>query len=235
MHVRRLLVTALGATGVVLVPLAGPASAHVTVSAPDARQGGFATLTFNAPTERDVPATQLEVAMPTDTPFAFVSIKPKAGWSYRLVKAPPAKPFEAFGEPVTEVVTRIVWTATAGGVKPGEFDEFEISVGPLPEDADRVEFPTLQTYGNGEVVRWIEQTPEGGDEPEHPAPALALAGAEDAEGDGTAAEPAGTQVASPREVDDGASNALAGSALGVGVLALATAGYAVARGRRARA
>jgi uncharacterized protein len=35
-------------------------------------------------------------------------------------------------------------------------------------------FKALQTYSNGDVVRWIEQSAPGGPEPEHPAPSVTL-------------------------------------------------------------
>jgi hypothetical protein len=76
-------------------------------------------------------------------------------------------------------------------IQPGEFDEFEVSVGPLPEDADQILFPSLQTYQSGEVVRWIDEPLESGEEPEHPAPLLTLVAAEDEHGGfGDEAEPA---------------------------------------------
>jgi hypothetical protein len=37
-----------------------------------------------------------------------------------------------------------------------------------------LEFRALQTYDNGAVVRWIEATPPGGPEPDHPAPVLTI-------------------------------------------------------------
>ena len=241
MHPRPLLrtttatVTAAGTALLLLGPLSGAASAHVTVQGPGATKGGFTKLTFRAPTEKDVPTTKLEIALPTDTPIASVRVKPKQGWTYAMTKAAPAKPFEAFGEPVTEVVTRIVWTATAGGIRPDEFDEFEVSAGPLPE-ADQLVFKALQTYADGEVVRWIEEPVEGGEEPEHPAPVLALAGADEIAGaaGGAAVAPASDETAAAGS-DDSTPTVLAGSALGLGVLALAGAAYAVVRGRRTTA
>jgi methionine-rich copper-binding protein CopC len=47
-------------------------------------------------------------------------------------------------------------------------------VGPLPEDVDQILFPSIQTYASGEVVRWIDEPLESGEEPEHPAPLLTL-------------------------------------------------------------
>lgn len=49
-----------------------------------------------------------------------------------------------------------------------------MSMGPLPTDTDQLVFKALQTYDNGEIVRWIDTTAPGGPEPEHPAPVLKL-------------------------------------------------------------
>ncbi len=46
----------------------------------------------------------------------------------------------------------------------------------LPTDTKQIEFKAVQTYSNGEVIRWIESTPKGGPEPELPAPVLKLVG-----------------------------------------------------------
>ena len=75
---------------------------------------------------------------------------------------------------VTEAVSKITWTATAGGLNPGEFDLFTISAGPLPTKPNQLTFKAIQTYSNGDVVSWIEQTVKGAPEPEHPAPTLTL-------------------------------------------------------------
>ena len=232
MLIRRLLTITAGTTLLLVAPLAAGAAAHVTVLAPGATQGGFTKLTFRAPTEKDVPTTSLEVALPADAPLAFVRVKPKPGWTHEMTRAAPEEPFEAFGEPVTEVVTRIVWTTTGPGIAPDEFDEFEVSAGPLPE-TDQLVFKALQTYADGEVVRWIEEAEEGAEEPEHPAPVLALAPAEEEDAGSSAPVDTETeQVASTEATDGGAATTLAGVALGVAALALAGAGLAVARTRR---
>ena len=233
MPVRRLLVPAAGSLLLTLA-LAGPAAAHVTVQGPGATQGGFSKLTFRVPTEKDVPTTKVEVTFPTDTPIASVRVKPHQGWTATLTKAPPATPFEAFGEPVTEVVTRITWTAAAGtkGILPSEFDEFDVSAGPLPE-SEQLVFKALQTYADGEVVRWIEEAPAGGAEPEHPAPVLQLAAATDEQEPSAAPETAAVELASsPAEDGSDGGNGLSVAALVVSGLALATGATALLRGRR---
>jgi uncharacterized protein YcnI len=229
---RRLLVPLAGAFALILAPLAGPAAAHVTVQGPGATQGGFTKLAFRTPTERPVATTKLEVAFPTDQPLARVSVRPKAGWTYQVTKAAPAQPFEAFGEPVEEVVTRIVWTAAAGnpGIEAGEFDEFEVSAGPLPQ-AERMVFKALQTYANGEVVRWIEEPVQGQDEPERPAPVLELAAAEEPLENTEPLEDA-EPVAAAESTDDGMARSLGGAGLAAGLAGLTLGLIALLRTRR---
>jgi periplasmic copper chaperone A len=156
---------------------AGPASAHVTVNPREATQGGYAKLAFRVPNERDNASTvKVEVNIPNETAIASVSTRPTPGWTATVARAKLATPLKVHGEDVTEAVSKITWTAVAGSeVKPGQFQEFEVSAGPLPE-VDRIVFKALQTYSNNEIVRWIEEPPAaGGEEPEHPAPVLTLA------------------------------------------------------------
>jgi uncharacterized protein YcnI len=217
-----------GAATVLLVPLAGVASAHVTVQGPGATQDGYTKLTFRAPTEKDVPTTKLEIAFPTDTPISSLRVKPKPGWTYEMTKAAPAVPLEVHGAAVTEVVTRITWSVAAGnqGIAAGEFDEFEVSAGPLPE-VDQLVFKALQTYADGEVVRWIEEPVEGDAELEKPAPVLQLAASQESENDAPAADVDAEPVASTDDADG-----LSIAALVVAGLALATGLAALLRGRR---
>ncbi|MGH3646276.1 MAG: YcnI family protein [Micromonosporaceae bacterium] len=163
----------------------GPASAHVTVEPKEAAQGGFATVVFRMPNERDDAATtKLEVVMPTEHPIASVRTMDVPGWDITVKKRTLDKPIEAFGRKVDEVVDTITWTATKGHALGNlEFVQFPVSMGRLPE-TDQLVFKALQTYDSGEVVRWIEETKEGEEDPENPAPVLKLA-KPPAEGAGT--------------------------------------------------
>jgi uncharacterized protein len=234
----RSLIALTGAAALLLVPLAGAASAHVTVQGPGATQGGYTKLVFRVPTEKDVATTKLEIAFPTDTPIASVRVKPHAGWTATMTRQAPAEPLEVHGEAVTEVVSRITWTADAGnpGIGPTEFDEFEVSAGPLPE-TEQLVFKALQTYADGEVVRWIEEPVEGAAEPERPAPVLALAPAEsetEDEADVDTAAAGGSADARPvASTQDAGTDGLTVAALAVAGLALATGVAALLRGRRA--
>ncbi|WP_167530751.1 YcnI family protein [Microbispora hainanensis] len=179
---RGLVVAAVAACLVAVLPAA--AFAHVKVTADAAVQGGYAALTFRVPNERDdASTTEIEVQLPTEFPLASVSVKPHPGWSYKLEKTTLATPIESHGTKIGEVASKITWTASDedAGIRPGEYDEFSVSAGPLPE-TDRLTFKTLQHYSDGEVVRWIQEQSggdgeesAGDDEAERPAPVLDLA------------------------------------------------------------
>ena len=170
---RALAVAALAAAA--LTALAVPASAHVTVKPDAVPKGSFSVFSFSVPNESSTASTvKLEVTFPTDHPIAFVSVQPVPGWTWSAEKTTLAKPIESEGESITEAVSKITWSG--GEIKPGEFQLFTVSAGPLPTDTKQVEFKAVQTYSDGTVVRWIEETPKGGEEPEFPAPVLKLAG-----------------------------------------------------------
>jgi len=221
---RRLLVVA-GAAAALTALSALPAAAHVTVSSPGAAPGGFGVLTFRVPTESDSASTTgLKVQFPADQPLSFVSVKPMAGWTYTVTRAKLPTPIDSHGTQITDYTSVIEWKAAAGtGIKPGEFDEFQISAGPLP-NAESMTFKAIQTYSDGEVVSWIEEPAAGSsEEPEFPAPTLKLTAA--AIGTG-----AGTGGAAPAAQDDGASQGsvtgayvLGGAGLLAGLAALALA------------
>jgi uncharacterized protein YcnI len=194
-----------------LVAFAAPASAHVTASSTNAVQGGYGVVTFRVPNEEaDANTTKVQVQLPPDTPFASASIQPVAGWTAVATKTKLAKPITTDDGTVTEGVSEITWTATAAGaIKPGEFQQFNVSLGPLP-DKDSLTFKALQTYSNGEVVRWIETpAPGSSDEPEHPAPVLKLAAASTTTGAGSSSSPTVSATAAPKassDSDDDSSN-----------------------------
>jgi uncharacterized protein YcnI len=164
---------------VAMLALAAPAFAHVTVSAPGAARGGSdAVITFRVPTESDTASTTgLQVQLPTDTPIAGVLVRPIPGWTHTEKTVKLAKPISTDDGDITEAVAEIDWTATAGGVKPGEFGEFVVMAGQLP-DAPQLTFKAVQIYSDGSRTSWTEVPAPGSTaEPEHPAPSLELAAA----------------------------------------------------------
>jgi periplasmic copper chaperone A len=175
-------IAAVGAlAGTAVLALSVPAFAHVSVQPEGtAAKGGYAVVDFKVPNERDgASTTKLEVTFPSDHPLTSVMPQPMAGWDIKVTKSKLDKPLEMHGKKISEAVTKVTWTATDGGVKPGYFQKFPLSVGRLPEDTDELVFKALQTYSNNEVVRWIEVQQKGQDEPENPAPVLELSAATD--------------------------------------------------------
>ncbi len=176
-------VTGVAASSVLL--LSGTAFAHVSVQPQgEAAKGGYATVNFKVPNERDGASTvKLEVNLPADHPMSSAMPQPVPGWKAVVTKTKLAKPLEVHGKKITEAPSKITWTAAGGKIAPGEFQQFPVSLGKLPEDADQLVFKAIQTYDNKEVVRWIEEEKEGAPEPESPAPVLKLtAAAEDGHG-----------------------------------------------------
>ena len=72
-----------------------------------------------------------------------------------------------------DIVDTITWVATGPGLVGEDSVELPVAVGPLPE-VESLTFPTVQTYDDGEVVRWIEPAPPGEPEPELPIPTLEI-------------------------------------------------------------
>ena len=214
---------AVAAAALVLL-LAGRASAHVTIPDPG-EKGGFSIVTLSVPNERDdASTTKLEVQLPRDHALSFVSVQPKPGWTATTTMRTLDQPVEVFGEQVSEVLDTVTWTG--GAIAPGQFDTFSLSVGPLPDDVDELAFPAIQTYSSGEEVSWIEATPEGGEEPEHPAPVLTLLDA--ASGDDAAVS---LEPATDTSDDDDGTDGVAIAALVVGIVGLLAAGGALLRAR----
>ena len=217
-----------GVVAVLTLAVAGPASAHVGVKADNATQGGYATVTFKVPNESDdASTTKLEVNLPADAPVASVSLRPVAGWTAVAVKSKLATPIEAHGTQITEAVSKITWTASGdAAIKPGQFQTFDVSMGPLPK-VDQMIFKALQTYSDGNVVRWIDEPTTDGTEPESPAPTLKLTAA-GAAADTPAAGPTADAIApvGPADRDgNGGAYGIAGIILGLAGLILGLLAY----------
>ena len=232
----RLLTVAAAAT-VAVGLTALPALAHVTVSSPGATQGSFGVLTFRMPNEMDnANATELKVQLPADQPLASVAVKPEPGWAYTVTRAKLPQPVtDDDGNQVTDYVSVIDWKATAGGVKPGEYEDFDLSVGPLPKAASMT-FKAIQVYSNGQTVSWIDVPASGStEESEHPAPTLKLAAAgAPAAGGTTAPAPAPAAAAG---ADDASKGSVTGAYVvgGIGLVAGLAALALALTGRRRRA
>ena len=179
------------------------AQAHVRVHADSTASGSFSQLTFRVPNEKDAAGTvTIQVTLPQDTPFLSVSTKPLPGWTVTVADQPLPAPVQVGGTTVTKAPRTVTWQAQAPTrIEPGQYQDFDISVGPLPA-AGTVVLPATQTYSDGTVVVWDQQAPAGGAEPEHPAPELVVTAAATTGTTGTTAgTTAGTATGSPPVAD----------------------------------
>ena len=144
-----------------------------------------------------------------------------------------AKPVVTDDGSFSAAVSEVTWRG--GQILPGQYQDFSVSADPLPAGVGQLAFKAIQTYSNGDVVRWIDLPQPGQPAPEHPAPVLTLtpAGAPAppparprlAAGDGLADTPAGQGTGT-------AALALGAAGLAAGLLGLAAGGAAWLRGRR---
>jgi uncharacterized protein YcnI len=208
--------------------LAAPAAAqaHVTLQPNTATAGAFTVENVRVPNERDKAST-VKVDLQLPAGFVAVSYEPKIGWSVKVTKEKLAKPIQTDDGPIDEQVRRITFTGHGqnGRIAPGQFMDFPLSVQIPGKPGDKLTFKALQTYSNGEVVRWI-----GAPDSETPAPVITVVKAASAAA-ATATPPAAPPRASAGGDGDGASKGLGVTALIVGALGL-VAGLAAFGARR---
>jgi periplasmic copper chaperone A len=146
----RTLLTATAATLFATVAFVAPASAHV--EATGMAQGDLTMVSLNVEHGcGDIDLTGLRVQMPEGA--TQVSAENPAGWTS------------------TANSTEIAWT---GGPQPAHEElAFQFTLKLAQANGETVRFPAIESCPGAEIA-WIEQTPEGGPEPEHPAPEIVV-------------------------------------------------------------
>lgn len=224
--------------------IAGPASAHVTITPSETAAGAYTVLTVSVPHGCDGSATTkvaiqipegINAVTPTRNPLYDVETK---------IVALDEPVTDAHGNEITERVDQVVYTATTP-LPDGQRDALELSL-QLPEDAagETLAFPTIQTCEQGETA-WTEVAAEGAAEPEHPAPSVTVTEAA-AEGDAhgaadtasheedteSAAADSDAPAAEASSDDGGDGTALGVAGLIAGLLGLAAGVTALVTSRR---
>jgi uncharacterized protein YcnI len=231
---------------IALLACAASALAHISIHPNTVPAGAFATLDVRVPGEQQgAHVTKVDVLFPAG--FTDVDYEAVPGWNVKVIERKLATPLHSDGETIDSEIAQLVWTWTGplGEVSDGQFIQLPLSVA-IPSDAagKALEFRTVQTYSDAQVVHWIDPSLEA----EHPSPRInvtAKGGAiEDVAGD--EAGPVAGQTASAQSnaatgataassgSSGGASKGLALAALIVGALALLTALFTLARTRRSR-
>jgi len=225
--------------GALLVATALPASAHVTLHSYEAQRGGAdAVIQVRVPNEEDnATTTQVELDFPADAPIIGLYVEPAPGWQVQTTVSNLPKPVTTDDGTFTQYVSRVVWTG--GNIPAGGFVDFNIDASHLP-DVPTLELKALQTYSNGDIVRWIDPpAAQGQPDPPHPQPTLDLAPAA-ARGDAASGTTATTAAAAPATTAKGlatsgavhSAKALSVAALVVGIVGLLAAAAALVRRRR---
>jgi hypothetical protein len=151
------IMTVSAVAGLALAGLAGPAFAHVEVKANKTTVGATkVTLTFTGEAENPAAGIKSErVVLPAGiAPDTVDAAKLPAGWTFTRA----ADGFTVAGKAL-KTGTDAVWA---------------VKIARLPANVTRLSFKTLETYGNGDVSRWIEIQNPGQPEPDNPAPLLVL-------------------------------------------------------------
>ena len=187
-RLRPLVVLVLAAT---LLLVAAPAWAHVGVEVDSARPGATAEYTVSVPNESDVATTdRVDIQLPEGLDVVETHAG-GGGW--------------------TMTVEDGVLVIEGGRIPVGDRGEFRFTATNPPQPVELI-FPTIQTYSDGEEVRWVGE--EGSD---NPAPRVVLRGEPVARG--TEAEPPAPSPSPP----PAAANPTAAPSAAVTVAATPTA------------
>lgn len=222
---RTAIVGAASATAVLL--FAGPALAHITVTPDLVPAGSTTVLTFHVPNEETKADTvKVDMQIPTNHPIAQLLVQPVPGWTVSVKTITLAKPIVTDDGSFNSAVSEVIWSG--GKILPGQFQSFTISADPMPTGESQVPFKAIQTYSNGDVVRWIDLQQPGLPAPAHPAPVVTLT---------TSTAPVSTVHAGAGPVaaasgTDNLSRALGIAGLIVGLLACLLALMVTRRSRR---
>jgi uncharacterized protein YcnI len=229
---------------VAFVALVAPsaASAHISLHPNTIPAGAFATLDVRVPGEQEgAHIKKVDVLFPQG--FTGVDFENVPGWSTKVIETKLATPIKEDGETIDTEVSQIAWTwvGPLGKVDNGQFIQFPLSLAIPDNTAGRaLEFRTVQTYSNGQVVHWIDPSLEA----EHPSPrinVIAKGGLIEDIAGGEAGPRAGQTSGSPSastpspaaaKTSSGASLGLGIAALIVGALALIVGVGALASSRR---
>jgi periplasmic copper chaperone A len=217
------------------------AQAHISVHPNTIPEGAFATLDVRVPGEQEG-AYVKKVDMLLPPGFTSAEYENVPGWKVNVVSQKLTTPIQTDKGPVSEQVSQVIWiwTGPLGRVNNNQFVELPLSLA-IPDNlsGQALQFKTVQTYSNGQVVHWIDPALAA----EHPAPRINVtakggviqnvAGKE--AGPEAGQLPASTPSRALTRSSNGASKGLGISALVLGALGLLIGLAALAGSRRTRA
>lgn len=206
-----------------------PASAHVTATASSTAAGSYTVVTFSfAHGCKGSPTTGLTITIPEGINSVSPTVNPN--WDVTKNQVDIANPVtDSHGNAVTKRVSDVVYTAKTP-LADGYRDTVALQL-QLPANAagQTLAFPVLQNCEVGSTS-WNQPTVEGQNEPELPAPTVAVTAAA-----ASAGQPGGAvaNTASATTPASGGDDVLA-RILGVGGLVVGAVGVAVGLASRRR-
>jgi periplasmic copper chaperone A len=172
MRARKVAVLLTVGTQLTVGTLIAPASAqaHISLHPNTIPAGAFATLDVRVPGEQEgAHITRVDMLLPSG--FTGVDYENVPGWNAKVIETKLVTPIREGGETIDTEASQIVWTwaGPLGEVNNGQFVNFPLSLA-IPENATgkALEFRTVQTYSNGQVVHWIDPSLTS----EHPSPRI---------------------------------------------------------------
>lgn len=156
---KSLLAVIVFAIGLVVLPAV--AGAHVEIAA-DGSLGADGTqkATLTVPNECEgSETTNIVLNLPVAPPLTTVDVAPQTGYTYADTK-------NADGS--------VKDLTIAGSITGSEEKKFDLTLASIPPGTSEIKMTALQNCADGSVIRWVEPTPAGGQEPEHPAPVLEI-------------------------------------------------------------
>jgi periplasmic copper chaperone A len=213
---RRIAAVTLTAAAIVAAT-ALPAAAHVTVTPDSAAKGATVELTFKVPNEEsNATTTSVQLQIPTDHPVAQVLPRQIPGWSVAVKTTTLSTPLKTDDGTFTTAVNEIDWTG--GSIPVGQYQDFQVSFDSLPTDTGQMVFKAVQTYSNGDIVRWIDLTQPGQPAPDHPAPVLTLTAADPSDSGADANATASPAASSSATAEAGAAQSSGGNSGTAGIV-----------------
>jgi uncharacterized protein YcnI len=208
--------------GALLAPAS--AQAHISLHPNTIPAGAFATLDVRVPGEQEgAYVKKVDVLFPQG--FTGVDYENVPGWNTKVIETKLATPIKEDGETINAEVSQIVWTWTGplGKVNNGQFIQFPLSLA-IPDNATgkALEFRTVQSYSNGQVVHWISPSLTA----EHPSPRINVTAKggviQDVAGDeaGPQAGQTAASQSSPAPAPAPATSTSGGASKGLGIAAL---------------
>jgi uncharacterized protein YcnI len=142
--------TIFSAVAVLWLVVTPQAMAHAKIKPAETPADGVARIVLEVPGEESVPATRVAVQLPRGV--SLVELEPTSGWK-------------------STIRGRVV-TWSGGAIDRDEVGRFTFRARMPNSPGEEIVFPTVQTYANGLIARWI-----GAPGSEMPAPRLMLVAA----------------------------------------------------------